>query len=70
MKIYAIATKTRVCYGHGDYGEELKIEMVDAYHAVGKWNPVFFNRDTAQAFLDNLRCNHDKKIVKIDLIEK
>jgi len=69
MKIYAIATKTSECYGHGDYWEAFKIEQVDAYHKEGKWNPMFVSRNTAQKFLDDMEWNHNKIIVEIELVE-
>ena len=54
MKVYALATKTNECYGHGDYGEEWKIEQVDNYHKEGKWNPVFLSKADAQKFADGI----------------
>ena len=68
MKVYAIATKTNECYGHGDYGEEWKIEQEDAYHKEGKWNPIFVDKAKAMKFLDEMRWKHDKSIVEIELI--
>ena len=67
--IYAIATRTRECYGHGDYGHELKIEQVDSYHKIGSWRPVFTTRSAAQHYLDGLTWKANKQVVELELIE-
>lgn len=70
MKIYAIATQTDECYGHGDYGKEWVIGQLCAYHQEGIWNPVFTKEEDAQKFLDEIKFNYNKKIVELELLEK
>ena len=67
-KVYTIATLKNECYGHGDYGNELKICREGAYGA-GSFPPIFLNEQLAQEYLDSLKWNHDKRIVELEFIE-
>lgn len=67
MKIYAIATETEECYGHGDYGKELHICQEDAYHREGHFLPVFKTEKAAKEVFDNLLFNHRKQVVELEL---
>ena len=68
MKIFTIATKTRECYGHGDYGEELRICKAGAYGS-GGFPPAFATVSEATEYLNSLEWNHDKSVVSLELRE-
>ena len=68
MKIYAIATKSRECYGHGDFGSELKICQIDVYVGQGKFQPVFDNKKIAEDYLKNDEWPSNKVVVELDLL--
>jgi len=54
-----------VCYGQGDYGDELKVVQTDAYHKRGNWPPLFKDKNLAQTYLDNLQFKEDKVVVEL-----
>ena len=66
-KVYAIATQEFICYGHGDYGKELKICQVDAYHKLGTFPPIFKDKSKAESYLDKLKWSSEKKVVELNL---
>lgn len=65
MKVYAIATKTHECYGHGDYGTELCI--CRGPYGTGEFPPTFRTLDAAQKYLDGMKWNQDKEIVELEV---
>lgn len=69
MKIYTIATETHECYGHGDYGNELRICKAGAYGS-GKFPPVFKTREQAANYLDTIELNAEMEIVELELQNK
>ena len=66
MKIYAIANETHECYGHGDYGTELRICRQGSYGVDG-FPPTFKTQEAAQKYINGLKWNHGQKIVELDL---
>lgn len=69
MIIYAIAKRTYECYGHGDYGSELKICQEGAYHKEGVWHPVFTEHESAAEYLNTLKNRSCMEIVGLNLID-
>jgi len=73
MKIYAIATLKNENSGHGDYRSELSIcqYLHSVVEGIGMetFHPAFKDKGLAQKYLDELKWNHDKKIVELELIE-
>ena len=57
MKVYAIAAKTHECYGHGSYGEELRIckEGTDQGGQGGSFPPVFETRESAERYRKGIK---------------
>lgn len=68
MKIYTIANETRECYGHGDYGSELKICRHGPY-GTGGFPPAFTTREAAEVYLNGLEVRFGKIVVELDLRE-
>lgn len=68
MKIYTIENEVHECYGHGDYGAELRICRQGLY-GNGDFPPLFKTQKAVQKYLDSVKWNHDKKIVELELIE-
>ena len=70
MKIYAIADKTSQCYGHGDYGDELRIcRHGRTGYGTGDFPPVFRKREQAKKYLGSLEPYKSvgMEIVKMEL---
>lgn len=51
MKIYTIATESRECYGHGDFGTELRIVRQGGYGS-GDFPPCFTHQHEALLWRD------------------
>lgn len=68
MKIYTIANETDECYGHGDYGRELRICCQGGY-GTGGFPPAFRTQKAAQKYLDGIKWNSDKKVVELELYD-
>jgi hypothetical protein len=68
MKIYTIAEETHECYGHGDYGTELRICKQGGY-GTGNFPPLFKTKEKAQEYIKNLKYSTIQKVVEMDLIE-
>lgn len=66
MKIYAIATESSECYGHGDYGTERKISREGAYGG-GNYPPCFRTREEAEAYIAAMEWKHGKHVVELEL---
>lgn len=69
MKIYTIGIERSECYGHGDYGMEVKIAGMGSYGIDG-FPPCFKTSMEAGAYLES---NNDKfcgktRIVELNLI--
>jgi len=69
MKVYTIAVESNECYGHGDYGSELRIIRMGIYGS-GNFPPLFTTRAAAEEWLKN-RSNrfHSTRIVELELLE-
>ena len=67
MKVFAIATKKRECYGQGDYVDSLAICQVDCYHKEGRFNPMFLKKEAAELYVKNMKNGFDKIIVEINV---
>lgn len=66
MEIYTIADETNECYGHGDFGSELRICHQGGY-GTGEFPPVFKSRKAAEKYLNGIKWNCNKKIVTLNL---
>lgn len=66
MKIYTIANKVSECYGHGSFGDELRICRQGSYGS-GEFPPAFKTREAALQHLSTLKYNHDKVVVELEL---
>lgn len=67
MKVYGIATKHSMTYGHGDHGDELVIERTESY-GTGPFPPLFTTREAAENHLSGIRWNSDKQVVEMELV--
>lgn len=65
MKIYGIAVETHECYGHGDFGNELRIVKLGPYGA-GPFPPLFAERQYAEEFI---RKATPKSFQKLQVVE-
>jgi hypothetical protein len=55
ITVYALAVERRECYGHGDYGDLLRIEQQGAYGSgPAFFHPLFLSEEKANAYLDSL----------------
>jgi hypothetical protein len=69
-ELFSIATKTSVCYGHGDFGNPLRICSEDEYFGGKKFPPVFIDRDAAQKYIDDMGYRGiGKEVVTLELHE-
>lgn len=70
MKYYAIAKKTSVTYGHGDFGEELSICQVNPYVGKKDFHPLFENKEDAEDYLSKLKSNTFLVVVELSVFDK
>ena len=69
-ELFTIATKTEVCYGHGDFGTPLRICCEDEYFGGTKFPPVFSDRNAAQKYIENMGYRgNGKEVVSLELHE-
>jgi len=67
MKVYTIAEKNSVCYGHGDSGDELQICKTGGY-GTGKFPPVFTTVSAAEQWMQgNLALAVKHVVVDLEL---
>lgn len=66
MKCYGIAQTTHECYGHGDYGNEIRICPLGFYGTEGL-PPVFMRREAAEQFVQDRRHKESLIVVTLEL---
>ena len=66
MTLFAIASETHECYGHGDYGTEERIIRLGAYGLEG-FPPVFTTKNRAQEWIDSQKMYSGLVVVKLEL---
>lgn len=69
MKIYTVGDQTHECYGHGDYGDEIKIQAQGAY-GMGDFPPCFTTKEKAQEYIKRLSLNARKVVVELELVDQ
>lgn len=65
-KVFGIAEKQSVCYGHGDNGSELKICKMGAYGS-GDFPPIFLDEEKAAEWINNNKSIREYVVVSMDL---
>lgn len=65
--VYTIAVETSECYGHGDYGTELRIVRTGAY-GTGDFPPAFTDKAKAESYLRQKHPFGGAKVVPLELI--
>jgi hypothetical protein len=66
--IYAIATKERKCYGHGEYVDELSIRQYNAYGPRSAFfHPVFLSKEKAKAYCASLGLTCENSVITLEL---
>lgn len=60
---FTIAAVQHMCYGHGDYGDELVIRQDSS----GKFPPVFTRREDAEAYQTTLPKYPPTAVVPLEL---
>lgn len=66
MSYYTLGKKVSQVYGHGDYGEELHICPIDAYHNPNAgFHPLFKTKDECESYRQTIKWNHDLIIVEL-----
>jgi hypothetical protein len=65
MKIFTVAQECRECYGHGDYGTELRI-CREGFYGSGNFPPAFH---TSKAAEDYIAMHQSKFSVPLKVVE-
>ena len=64
MIVYTLAEKKNVCYGHGDYADELQIRKLEGY-GTGDFPPIFLTESEAEKYLLETIHYTGSQIVKL-----
>ena len=66
LTVFGIARTSRQVYGHGDSGDEQKLERTGSY-GTGEFHPLFVNEVDAATYLCSIPYNHNLAVVPLTL---
>jgi hypothetical protein len=66
MKLYTVAKKKNVCFGHGGYYDEKQIVPMGSY-GEGEFPPLFKTTEEAEQFIQTMNYKTDKIVVSLNL---
>jgi len=68
MKYYTIANVTSECYGHGDYGSELRIVKHGGIgYGTGNFPPIFRTKSLAENWMKSQDFTGELRIVDLEV---
>ena len=69
MQLYTIAKKCNACYGHGDFGTELRI-VKDGGYGEGDFPPIFPSEISANLYKSHRGWGENYVVVPLTLNEE